>query len=44
MDEFERSLKTHPLLEDLEPAYVQLIAACATSVGFRACDLLIREG
>jgi len=44
MDEFERSLKTHPLLEDLEPAYVQLIAACATSVGFRAGDLLIREG
>ena len=44
MDELERSLKTHPFLVDLEPAHVQLIAACATRVQFSTGDLLIREG
>jgi len=44
MDELEQSIKTHPFLVGLEPAHVQLITASATSVRFRAGELLIREG
>lgn len=44
MEELERSLKAHPFLADLEPAYVQLVAACATRRQFSTGDLLIREG
>lgn len=44
MNELEHHLMTHAFLAGLLPAYVQLVASCATRVQFRVGELLIREG
>jgi CRP-like cAMP-binding protein len=44
MDDLERVLKTHPFLEGLGEAHVQLLVGCAKNVRFRVGEYLMREG
>ena len=44
MDNLEQILATHPFLRNLEPAYLALVAGCASNVRFEPGELLFREG
>ena len=44
MDTLEHELRSHPFLGDLSPAYLTLLAGCASNVEFRAGTFLFHEG
>jgi CRP/FNR family cyclic AMP-dependent transcriptional regulator len=44
VETLEHELRSHPFVGDLEPAYLTLLASCATNVEFPAGRFLFREG
>jgi CRP/FNR family transcriptional regulator, cyclic AMP receptor protein len=44
VETLEHELRSHPFLGDLPPAYLTLLAGCASNVEFRAGAFLFREG
>ncbi|MEW5978923.1 MAG: cyclic nucleotide-binding domain-containing protein [Acidobacteriota bacterium] len=44
MEDLHRILVTHPFLEGLQPAFLDLITGCASNVKFNAGEFLFREG
>ena len=44
MDEFERILSEHPLLQGLSPEHIHVLAACASEARFERGEFIYREG
>jgi CRP/FNR family cyclic AMP-dependent transcriptional regulator len=44
VDEFERILSEHPLLQGLSPGQIHMLAGCASEARFDAGDFIYREG